>query len=71
MSDQWRVTNYEDRIEFVPMAQIPRDQLWYWTPEWQAKERQADEDIRCGRVKKNRGACATIKALKSIAVQDT
>jgi len=25
------------------------DQAWYWTPEWQAKERQADEDKTAGR----------------------
>ena len=29
---------------------IPKDQAWFWTPEWQAKEREADEDIRLGRV---------------------
>ena len=29
---------------------IPKDQAWFWTPEWQAKEREADEDIRMGRV---------------------
>lgn len=26
------------------------DQAWFWTPEWQAGEREADEDIRQGRV---------------------
>jgi len=30
---------------------IPKDQLWFWTPEWQKKEREADEDIAQGRVK--------------------
>ena len=25
------------------------DQAWYWTPEWQAKEREADEAIAAGR----------------------
>jgi hypothetical protein len=25
------------------------DQAWFWTPEWQAKEREADEDLRLGR----------------------
>jgi hypothetical protein len=25
------------------------DQDWFWTPEWQAKEREADEDIAAGR----------------------
>lgn len=26
------------------------DQAWFWTPEWQAGERQADADIAEGRV---------------------
>ena len=25
------------------------DQAYFWTPEWQAKEREADEDIAAGR----------------------
>lgn len=25
------------------------DQAWFWTDEWQAKEREADEDIAAGR----------------------
>lgn len=27
------------------------DQAWFWTPEWQQMEREADEDIAAGRVK--------------------
>ena len=26
------------------------DQSWYWTPEWQAAEKEADEDIAAGLV---------------------
>ena len=26
------------------------DQAWFWTDEWQAKEREAQEDIDAGRV---------------------
>ena len=26
------------------------DQAWFWTPEWQAKEREADADIAAGRL---------------------
>lgn len=25
------------------------EQAWFWTPEWQAKEREADEDFQAGR----------------------
>jgi hypothetical protein len=26
------------------------DQSWYWTPEWQSAEKDADDDIAAGRV---------------------
>ncbi len=29
-----------------------KSQAWFWTPEWQAKEREADEDIAAGRVRR-------------------
>ena len=30
---------------------VPTSQAWYWSRQWQDWERQADEDIRAGRVK--------------------
>ena len=33
-----------------PMKVIDATQAWFWTPEWQEGERQADEDIAAGRV---------------------
>ena len=27
---------------------VPPDQEWFWTPEWQAGEREADEQIAAG-----------------------
>ena len=30
--------------------EIDPDQAWFWTPEWQAKEREADEAIAAGDV---------------------
>jgi hypothetical protein len=29
---------------------IDPDQAWFWTPDWQAKEREADADKAAGRV---------------------
>ena len=29
---------------------IDPDQAWFWTPEWQAKEQEADADKAAGRV---------------------
>ncbi len=34
----------------VQLRKIAPDQAWFWTPEWQAKEREADEDRAAGRV---------------------
>jgi len=31
---------------------VPKDQEWYWSKQWQEWERQVDEDIAAGRVKK-------------------
>ena len=33
-----------------PMKLIDASQAWFWTPEWQEGERQADADIAAGRV---------------------
>ena len=32
----------------ITMEPIDPDQAWFWTPEWQAKEKQADEEIAAG-----------------------
>jgi AbrB family looped-hinge helix DNA binding protein len=37
------------KIEITPQLSIDRSQAWFWTPEWQAGEREADEDLREGR----------------------
>ncbi len=39
----------DQELVLRPQKLIDRDQDWYWTPEWQAAEREADEDLRLGR----------------------
>jgi bifunctional DNA-binding transcriptional regulator/antitoxin component of YhaV-PrlF toxin-antitoxin module len=53
------------RVEMIPASLIPRDQLWFWTPEWQKKEREADDDIARGRVKEFESVEELIKDLRS------
>ena len=46
---------YEEREEGIllkPRKLIDPTQAWFWTPEWQRREREADEDIEAGRVKR-------------------
>ena len=38
-------------IRLTPQVTIDRSQAYFWTPRWQAGEREADEDIKAGRVK--------------------
>jgi len=33
----------------IKTIKIPRDQAWFWTPEWQAREKEADQDLSAGR----------------------
>jgi AbrB family looped-hinge helix DNA binding protein len=33
-----------------PKKVIDATQAWFWTPAWQAKEREADEDLAAGRL---------------------
>lgn len=41
----------DGRMTLIPMIEIPADQAWFWTEEWQKGEKEADEDIRLGNVK--------------------
>ena len=39
-----------DALNLVPQKLIPRDQAWFWTQEWQEREREADEAIASGEI---------------------
>lgn len=53
------------RVEMIPARLVPRDQLWFWTPEWQKKEREANEDLAAGRLKEFESVEDLLKDLKS------
>ena len=38
----------DGRLVLTPASVIPDDQAWFWTPEWQAKEAEADREIADG-----------------------
>jgi hypothetical protein len=37
-------------LEEITDGRIHPEQAWFWTQEWQAREREADEDLAAGRV---------------------
>jgi AbrB family looped-hinge helix DNA binding protein len=43
------VATVEDgRLILIPASVIPDDQAWFWTPEWQAREAETDQEIADG-----------------------
>ncbi len=48
---QVEITEREDGvIEVRPAVAVPATQAWFWTPEWQQREREVDEHVAAGRV---------------------
>ena len=52
-------------IRLIPQMAIDRSQAYFWTNRWQEGERQAEEDIRSGRVEKFDNADDLIADLES------
>ncbi|MEE9284618.1 MAG: AbrB/MazE/SpoVT family DNA-binding domain-containing protein [Dehalococcoidia bacterium] len=40
-----------DNVMLTPKRLIDKSQAYFWTPEWQAAETEAEADIKAGRVK--------------------
>jgi hypothetical protein len=49
--------------------QTDPEQSWYWTAEWQAQERAAEEDIQAGRCKESATMAEFLASLKSLMDQ--
>ena len=39
-------------LELIPRLAIDASQTWFWSDRWQAMEREADDDVRAGRVRR-------------------
>lgn len=55
----------DDKIIIKPVLVIDRSQTWFWSKEWQAMEKEADEDIKHGRVQEARSVKELIEKLDS------
>jgi len=45
---EFEVEGSTARLLPIKTIKVPRDQAWFWSPEWQAKEREADKDLAAG-----------------------
>jgi len=49
--DKLDIEEREGRLVITPVVVIPRDQLWYYSKEWQKDELEAEQQINDGKVK--------------------
>ena len=56
-----------DGILLRPQKLIDATQAWFWSPTWQAGEREADADRAAGRVETFASGDALVAGLQSIA----
>ena len=50
VGDFLEVETTQEGLLLIPKKLIPKDQAWFWTKEWQGKEKDADEAIAKGEV---------------------
>jgi len=48
---EFEVEKKTARLIPIKTIKVPREQAWFWTPEWQKMEKEADKDITIGRYK--------------------
>lgn len=48
VGDFLEVDATEEGLLLIPKKLISKDQVWFWTKEWQKKEKEADEAIAKG-----------------------
>lgn len=65
--DLFDVEITDDGVLLRPRKVIDATQAWFWTPEWQAGEREADADRAAGRVEAFGSDEDFTSAIRSIA----
>ena len=60
-----RLEETKDGVLIKPAKLIDPSQAYFWTQEWQAGEREAQDDIRKGRVKAFKSAKELMQDLRS------
>lgn len=57
----------ENEVVFKVKKLVDKDQAWFWTKRWQEGEKEADEDIKAGRVYEFPDAKSAIASLHEYA----
>jgi antitoxin MazE len=64
VGDNLEITLENDSIVIKPVLIIDRTQSWFWSKEWQAKEKEAETNIKTGKIYKTSGFKDLIKKLE-------
>lgn len=65
INDYLDIRTKDNKIILEPQLVIPKDQAYFYTPEWQKEEAEAREDIKKGRVTKTKNLKGLFKELDS------
>ncbi|HHY39067.1 MAG TPA: AbrB/MazE/SpoVT family DNA-binding domain-containing protein [Clostridia bacterium] len=49
--DKLKIEEKDGRLIITPVVVIPRDQMWFYTKEWQADEQKVEQQIQEGKIK--------------------
>ena len=64
IGDNLEITIENDGIKLKPVLIIDRSQAWYWSEEWQSKVKEADMDLKQGKIKHAKNVEDLIKQLE-------
>lgn len=64
--DYFQIQIEKNTLKFSPAKVIDPGQDWFWSKEWQDKEKEAEEDIRKGHYKKFNSTGEALKHLESL-----
>src|SRR5687767_5388544 len=67
--DAVEFTVVDGRVVLRPFK-IDPDQAWFWTPEWQAKEREVDANLAAGRFERYHSTEEFFAALERVPASD-
>lgn len=62
--DSLEITLEDEKIVIKPVLIIDRAQFWFWSSDWQAKEKEVESDIKAGRIHKADGFKDLVEKLK-------
>lgn len=66
IGDHLEVNIEREKLIFTPKKLVSKDQFWFWTDNWQKKEKEAEKDIRGKRITGPfSSGKALVKSLKS------